>query len=119
MEVDNYKFFHLIPHFGYGGVENAAKNFNNYCNENFEFKVIFINKFYLKDSGNFTKNIIKIFQNNLKIFCSIHNRKKTILISSLWKSCLLAAIAKLFKKDIIRENLRLWKLITIQVKEVV
>ena len=100
MQIDNYKFFHLIPDNGYGGVENAARNFNYYRNENFEFKVVFINNNPLKDKAKVFKRIKTLFLNNFKVILSLHKEKNVILISSLWKSCLLATFIKFLRKDI-------------------
>ena len=95
-----YEFFHLIPSNGFGGVENAAKNFDYYRNSKFEFKVVFINNNYLKDKGKILKNIKNVFINNLKFIASLKRKKKVIIISSLWRSCLLSLLIKFSKKDI-------------------
>ena len=100
MRNNIYKFFHIIPHDGYGGVEKAASDFKFYSNEVFEFKVIFINKNYLNDRGRPLHMFKNLFKNNLKFILSLKNRKNIILISSLWKSCLIASIVKFFRKDI-------------------
>ena len=92
------KFFHLIPNDGYGGVENAARDFNYTKNKNFIYKTIFINKDYLKETKKFPYKFIKSFINYFSSVSYLISQKKSVLIISLWKSCIVALLVKLFNR---------------------
>ena len=93
-----FYFFHLIPSDGYGGVENAARNFKYHKNQNFIYKVLFINNNKIQEKG-ILREISRSLKNYYSLFKDIKKQKNVILISSLWKSSIFSLIIKIFKKD--------------------
>ena len=79
---------HIVPsNFG-GGVEAAARSFMNYSCEKFIFYVYFMKKNRYENS----------FVSNIKSLKFLLKNKPDIILTSLWKSNLLALIYKLFNK---------------------
>ena len=90
-------FFHLLPARNYGGAENAALTNNSFENDNIIFKTYFIEKDFPEEKN---KYFFKIILNYFKSFLFLKNHKKVVIISSLWKSSILALFLKLFKRDL-------------------
>ena len=99
MGNNRFKFIHLIPSNGYGGVENAGRNFNYYQNKNFTYKVIFIQK-NISQKNTKLREIFTFLKSYYGLFVEIRKQKNIVLISSLWKSSIFSLILKIFKKEI-------------------
>lgn len=87
------KIIHLIPYDGIGGVESASNTMQGLKNEYIEFEIFYIfNKQRSKWNYFSSLNPAKIFSAARKLKA----KKPDLIIVSLWRSCIVATILKLF-----------------------
>lgn len=87
------KIFHLLPSKDRGGAETAAKNCVLIDDEDFIFRTYYINNSEIENK--ILKKIINEFLNYFKGLKFFLNQHKFVILSSLWKSSILALMVKL------------------------
>jgi len=83
------KVIHLIPYDGIGGVESAANTMKNYEIKNVDFKILYI----FNNKSNKFLNFLNYFEKSFRLI----KANPDLLIVSLWRSCLVGIIFKIFK----------------------
>lgn len=104
------KVLHILHKLKIGGAEAAAVSCLRFMNNTDSFYIVFIDKFdeieYSKIAPELQKQIYSLGRKNkyqymtiiFKIITIIRNEKPDIIISSLWKSSLLALLVRVFFK---------------------
>lgn len=92
-----FRIVHLIPYDGLGGVEAAAKTISYFKAQHFEFCVeyIFLGIKGAKETLR-TYNLFDIISKALRY----SNGDADVLIVSLWRSCIVGCIVKLFRRRV-------------------
>jgi len=91
------RIVHLIPYDGLGGVEAAANSLGRFKDEILDFKIDYI--FENVKGGKETIHTYNIFSIIYKARVYLGG-EPDVLIVSLWRSCLVGFIVKLFRKNI-------------------
>tara|TARA_Y100000746_G_scaffold122080_1_gene104627 strand:+ start:1687 stop:2712 length:1026 start_codon:yes stop_codon:yes gene_type:complete len=83
------KVIHLIPYDGIGGVESAANTMKNYEIKNVDFNILYI----FNNKSNKFLNFLNYFEKSFRLI----RANPDLLIVSLWRSCVVGIIFKIFK----------------------
>ena len=83
------KVIHLIPYDGIGGVESAANTMKNYEIKNVDFNILYI----FNNKSNKFLNFLNYFKKSFELI----KANPDLLIVSLWRSCVVGIIFKIFK----------------------